>query len=67
MPFNLLNITTDFSVITDALATAFNVGEIASIIATIVTSTVGVAILWFGARKLVNAVIGAFKSGKIRF
>lgn len=59
--------TTDFTPITDALSTTFTVGEIASVIGTIIGTGVSFVLLWWGARKLVRAIIGAFKSGKLKF
>jgi hypothetical protein len=57
----------DFSAITTALSASINAGQISAIIGTILGSTVGIAVLWWGARKLVHAVVSAFKTGKIRF
>lgn len=57
----------DFSAVKSALTSGFNVAEIASIIALIIGSGVGFVVLWWGARKLVNSIITAFKTGKIKF
>lgn len=57
----------DFSGVTSKLTTAFNVSEIASVIGVVLGAGVGFVIFWWGARKLVNGVISAFKSGKLRF
>ncbi len=59
--------TTDFSSIQAALSTEFTVAEISALIASVIGATVGFALLWFGARKLVRAIISAFKTGKIKF
>lgn len=59
--------TTDLDPIVQSLQTSFSVGEIASIIGIIISSGVGFVLLWWGARKLVRAIIGAFKTGKLRF
>jgi hypothetical protein len=65
---NFLSVsTTDYSAITQALTNTFNIAEIGSLIGTILSASVGGALLWWGARKLVNAVISAFKTGKIKF
>lgn len=63
----LLEGTLNLGPIEDALQSAFTVGEIASVIGVIIGAGVGFVLIWWGARKLVNAIIGAFKSGKIRF
>jgi hypothetical protein len=59
--------TTDFTAVQTALTSDFTIAEIAALIASVIGATVGFALLWFGARKLVSAIITAFKTGKIRF
>lgn len=59
--------TTDFSAITNALKSSVNASQVAAIIGTILAATVGIAILWWGARKLVHSIVTAFKTGKIKF
>lgn len=51
----------------DALTSAFTTNEIAAVIGIIIGTGVGFVLLWWGARKLVHAIINAFKSGKLRF
>ncbi|MEM3713891.1 MAG: hypothetical protein QXF82_02960 [Nitrososphaeria archaeon] len=58
---------TDLEPIKTALQSAFTVGEIASVIGIVIATGVSFVLLWWGARKLVNAIIGAFKTGKLRF
>ncbi|MEM0173558.1 MAG: hypothetical protein QXI16_03515 [Sulfolobaceae archaeon] len=58
---------TDLDAVKTALTTAFTPTEIASVIGIIIGAGVGFVLLWWGARKLVNAIIGAFKTGKLRF
>ena len=53
--------------IESSLTSAFSVSEIATMIGTIVGAGVGFVLTWWGARKLVNAIISAFKSGKLHF
>ena len=59
--------TTDLEPIETALQSAFTVGEIASVIGIVIGAGVSFVLLWWGARKLVRAIIGAFKTGKLRF
>ena len=53
--------------IESSLSSAFSVSEIATMIGTIIGAGVGFVLTWWGARKLVNAIISAFKSGKLKF
>lgn len=57
----------DYSPITNALTNSITVTEIATIIGIILGSTLGIALFWWGARKLVKAIVTAFKTGKIKF
>jgi len=59
--------TTDFSAITTAVTSKLTVAEVAAVIAAIIAAGMAFVLLWWGARKLVNAIINAFKTGKIRF
>ncbi len=59
--------TTDFSSITTAVTSKVTVAEVSALIGAVIAGGIGFVILWWGARKLVRAIIGAFKSGKIRF
>lgn len=53
--------------IESSLTSAFSVSEIATMIGKIIGTGVGFVLTWWGARKLVNAIISAFKSGKLKF
>lgn len=59
--------TTDFTAIETSLTGAFSVAEISAVIGTIIGTGVAFVLTWWGARKLVNAIISAFKSGKLKF
>lgn len=59
--------TTDFSSITTAVTGKLTVSEVTALIASIIGAGIGFVILWWGARKLTRAIVGAFKSGKIKF
>ncbi len=58
--------TTDWSVLTDALTSSFNTGEILSMVGVVVSAGAAFTLVWFGGRKIVNGVITAFKSGKLK-
>jgi hypothetical protein len=59
--------TVDLSPITSALTSQLSVAQVSIIIAAILSACLGLVILWFGARKLVNSIISAFESGRIHF
>ncbi|MDF2859086.1 MAG: hypothetical protein K0Q87_4937 [Neobacillus sp.] len=59
--------TVDFSSVTSALTGAFSVGQITAVIASVLGAGVAFVVIWWGSRKLVNGIIGAFKTGKLRF
>ena len=60
--------TLDFSEVTSAITQGgFNANQILSIIGIVLGSTVSIALVWWGARKLVNSIMRAFKTGKIKF
>ena len=58
--------TTDWSALTTSLSQTFSGVEILSLIGTVAATGGGFVLLWFGGRKIINGVISAFKSGKIR-
>ena len=59
--------TLDFTPITSALAESVNIAVVGQIVGAVLAASVGIAVFWFGGRKIIGAVMGAFKSGKIRF
>jgi hypothetical protein len=59
--------TTDWSTLTNAISSSLSANEVLGVMGTIVASGAGLVLVWFGGRKIVNAVISAFKSGKIKF
>jgi len=59
--------TTDFSEIISAITGKLTVAEIGGLIAAIIGAGMGFVLLWFGARKLVKAIVSAFKTGKLHF
>lgn len=67
---NFLTVTpapVDFSAITNALSGSVNVGTIGTVIGVVLGSGVGLAIFWWGGRKIINGVMSAFKTGKLKF
>jgi ABC-type phosphate transport system permease subunit len=59
--------TPDYSTITSALTGSLNVAQIGAVIAAVLGIGVGLMVFWWGARKLINVAITAFKTGKIKF
>lgn len=57
----------DFKPITDALATSVNITTVGQVIAAVLGASVGLAVFWFGGRKIVTAIMSAFKSGRVKF
>lgn len=56
----------DWSPLTNALTSSFSTGEILSLMGTVVAAGAGFVLVWFGGRKIVNDIIRAFKSGKLK-
>ncbi len=57
--------SSDFSSVLTALETQINVSSIAEVLAVVAGATVGIAFLWWGARKVTGALMSAFKKGKV--
>ena len=55
----------DLSAVTTALTSSLSAGTITSIIGTVLGASMGLFLVWWGARKLINAVQSAFKNGKV--
>ena len=55
----------DLTAITTALTSSLSVGTITSVIATVLGASMGLFLVWWGARKLISAVTKAFKGGKV--
>ena len=51
-------------VFTDVTGT-INIGNIVSILAIVVGACVGLVLMWFGIRKVIKIIMGAFRKGKI--
>lgn len=57
----------DLSAVTTALTSSVGAGQITSLIAAVLGASIGLVLIWWGSRKLFNAVMTAFKTGKIKF
>lgn len=57
--------STDFMAVIDALKAQISVSTIVEILVVLVSATVGLAFMWWGVRKLVRAIMSAFKKGKV--
>lgn len=57
--------SSDFTAVLDALKTQISTSTIVEVLVTSVGATVGLAFMWWGVRKLVRALMGAFKKGKV--
>jgi len=61
------NATIDFSEVTNAITGAgFTVGTIMSIIGSVLSAGLSLVLAWWGARKLIRALMNAFQKGKVR-
>ena len=52
------------SVFNDVTGT-INIGNVVSILAIVVSAGVGLVLMWFGIRKVIRIIMGAFRKGKI--
>lgn len=56
---------TDFSSITSAMTAQISVSTIVGVIAAVISMTVGIGFMWWGARYAVRKLMGALKKGKV--
>ena len=54
----------DWQPIIDAVTAQFNVQTIVAVLATIVTSVIGLVFMWWGGRKALASLMGAVRSGR---
>lgn len=52
------------SVFTDVTGT-INIGSVVQILGIVVAACVGLVLMWFGIRKVIKIIMGAFRKGKI--
>lgn len=57
--------STDWASVISALTAQLSVSTVVGVMATIAASTVGFGFLYWGVRKAVRALMGAFKKGRV--
>jgi uncharacterized membrane protein YdjX (TVP38/TMEM64 family) len=55
----------DFESVLSALQAQISVQSVVGVLVVLVGATVGLAFMWWGVRKLVGALMKAFKKGKV--
>lgn len=55
----------DWSSVLSAMTAQISVESVVGVIAATVTAGIGLVFMWWGVRKLVRAVMGAFRKGKL--
>lgn len=55
----------DFKTIMDSVTTQVNIANIVGIIASIIVVCIGLVFFWWGLRKVIKMLMGAFKKGKL--
>lgn len=56
-----------FSGVLDILTSQISVSTIMGVITATIGAGIGLVFMWWGVRKLVRAVMSAFKSGRLKF
>lgn len=56
-----------FSSVLDSLTSQISVSTILGVITATIGAGIGLVFMWWGVRKLVRAVMSAFKSGNLKF
>ncbi len=56
---------TDFQSVLDALTAQISVATVVGVLAAAAAACVGLAFMWWGVRKLIRALMSAFKKGKV--
>lgn len=57
--------SSDFVEVLNSLQSQLNVDSVVEVLAVVVGACVGLAFMWWGARKITSALMSAFKKGKI--
>lgn len=55
----------DFTAVLESLQAQISVSTIVEVLAVVAAACVGLAFMWWGVRKVVRALMSAFKKGKI--
>lgn len=56
-----------WSSVLTAMTSQISVTTVVGVLASVVTAGIGLVFMWWGVRKLARVLMGAFKSGKLRF
>lgn len=57
--------SSDFSAVLTSLQSQMSVGTVVEVLAVLVGAAVGLAFMWWGVRKLIQVIMGAFKKGRV--
>lgn len=57
--------STDFTSVLTALQGQISVSTVVEVLAVVVGACVGLAFMWWGVRKVIRALMSAFKKGKV--
>ena len=56
----------DWKAVLDAMTAQISVSTVVGVIAATVTAGVGLVFMWWGVRKLMGALMNAFRKGKLK-
>jgi hypothetical protein len=56
----------DWKAVLDALTAQISVSTVVGVIAATVTAGIGLVFMWWGVRKLMGALMNAFRKGKLK-
>lgn len=57
--------SSDWSAVLNAMTAQISVSTIVGVIAATITAGIGLVFMWWGVRKLVRVIMGAFRRGKL--
>ena len=57
--------SSDFSSVITALTNQISVSTVVGVLATVVAGCVGLVFMWWGIRKGISALMGAFRKGRL--
>lgn len=58
--------STDWKAVLDAMTAQISVSTVVGVIAATVTAGIGLVFMWWGVRKLLSAIMNAFRKGKLK-
>ena len=58
--------SSDWSAVLNAMTAQISVSTIVGVIAATITAGIGMVFMWWGVRKLVRVIMGAFRRGNLR-